>query len=1043
MKYTLSLAVLSSLVLAACSGSKDHSNEFAKYGFMEGIYSTRPQTETPVITIIKLKNPALLETATRENGVLKVDPDLVKAIQDEQTQTIAALQKISPDIKVLLRYRLVLNALTIYAPANVADKIEALPNVVNAEKSAAFARPRPLGEDAKTTAVGANTSVNFIGADAAYAENIHGEGMRVGIIDMGIDYTHKMLGGEGTEEAYKNNKPSEANAGFPNKKVVGGMDFVGTDYNVASPDFSKHIPVPDANPLDESGHGTHVAGTVAGIGDGINTYSGVAPAASLYALKVFGADGSTSDEAVIAALEYAADPDADLSFKTQLDVVNLSLGSGYGSAHSLYNQAITNLSGAGTVVVVSAGNSGDQPYIVGNPGAADETVCVASSVDNQNQNVLFPAISIKLSADDVLKAEIAEGPISKPLSDVTAAGGDIIYVGLADADFDQTMKDQIKGKVALIDRGKVNFTDKLKRAQDAGAVAVVVDNNVDGDPFQMGGDGHFDIPAVMISKDAGDKIKAKLATGVVSVDLKTGDQVEKLWLADTISDFSSRGPRSEDGLIKPEIAAPGSNIISALMGGGAKGVLMSGTSMAGPHIAGVMTLLKQKFKDLSSRELKSILMSHGKVISDAKKQVYSVARQGAGRVQIADSLASKIVTVPASLSFGITDIETQKTMSQKITVKNISQETLTLTPTWNGSPALQFSAASLTIAPGETKTVTVSVKVLASQMTSANQELDGYLTLANDKGAVAQLPALVVARQISQVSADSLTVSATSAADAAGSDAQIVLKNAGVNKGTAYIFNSLGSDDRKKDLKPDPSHNRGCDMQSAGYRIIEKDGGRVLQVAVKLYERLTTWNSCELNVQIDSDGDNKADQEIAGVPQSSLAGLTADTFASLLLDANQARGLRQQYEAALAAKTKDAKEDYTSAVIDMRPMTLFNNSTLAIVEVDISKLALSATGELAVKISTTHQADGAVEYDDYLAQEETEWKKISINPLAPAYSAMPESVEIAGQGTQTVYLQKGYGAEDLIVYSPQNRSVAPGVLLEDAQAQIVKPKFAQ
>jgi minor extracellular serine protease Vpr len=331
---------------------------------------------------------------------------------------------------------------------------------------------------------------------------------------------------------------------------------------------------------------------------------------------------------------------------------------------------------------------------------------------------------------------------------------------------------------------------------------------------------------------------------------------------------------------------------------------------------------------------------------------------------------------------------------------------------------------------------------LASQMASANQELDGFLSLSTDKETLAQMPALVVARQISEVSAKSLTVHATSAADAAGSDADVVLQNLSSNKGVAYLFNSLGVDGRKKDPKPDLAHNRNCDMQSAGYRIIEKDGGRVLQVAVKLYERMTTWNSCELNVQIDSNGDNLADQEIAGVPQDSLPGLIGDKFVSLLLNGDLARSLRKAYEAQLASNAKGAKEDYSSAVIDMRGMQVFDNSTLAIIEADISELATAATGELNIKISTTHQSDNAVEYDDYLGKQETEWKKISLNPQAASYGDLPEVVELAGQEGKTINLRKGYGSEELIIYAPQNRSVID-VLLEDSQSQIITPTYGE
>ncbi|MGZ3795587.1 MAG: S8 family serine peptidase [Pseudobdellovibrionaceae bacterium] len=1047
LTYTLSV-----LFLTNCTSSQNPGHELSKFGFMEGIYSTRPQSSGSLITTLKLKNPALLETAERTNGVLAVDKDLAQAILAEQTATIADLQKISPDIKILIRYRLVLNALTILAPPETLDKIKALPQVVMSEKSSNFARPQPLlspeeGEaEAPVVRVGANTSVRFIGVEAAYAQNIHGEGMKVGIIDTGIDYTHHMFLGEGTKDSYTNNNPALPNPAFPNKKVVGGIDLVGTDYDSASSNFAKHIPVPDLNPLDEAGHGTHVAGTVAGIGDDINTYSGVAPAASLYAIKVFGSKGSTSDEVVIAALEYAADPTADLSFKEQMDVVNLSLGSGYGNPHTLYNTAVKNLVRGGTVVVASAGNSGDKSYITGSPAVVDDAISVASSVDNMNQNIIFPTVQFIFN-NQVLNAESSEGTITKPLEEIPVLKGEVITVGLADADFAPALKDQIKGKVALVDRGHVPFSEKIQRAQDAGAIAVIMVNNTDGDPIAMGGDGQFNIPGVMITKAAGMEIKDHLAAGPVTVDFKSTAKVDKSWLIDTISDFSSRGPRSEDGMIKPEIAAPGTNIISAERGGGEKGVIMSGTSMAGPHIAGVMALLKQKYQDLNAQELKSILMGHGKVIADKNKITYPVSRQGAGRVQVADSVNAKLVTVPASLSFGITDIEKQKTLSKEILVKNISAETLTLKPEWKGSAALVFSAGNLTLAPGEEKTLTLNVKVLAAQMKNANDELDGFLSLtaesATEKGtreSLVQIPALVLARQISQINANSLLVHATSLADSAGSVAELTLQNKGLNKGTAYLFNLLGTDGRKKDSKPDLIHNRNCDMQSAGYRIIEKDGGRFLQVAVKLFERMTTWNTCEVNIQIDGNNDNQTDQEIAGVPQSSLPGLSGDNFVSLLLDGNKAREIRKQFEADLANKGEKTKEDYSNAVLDQKPMQVIDGSTLAIIEADISRLALADTGELNIKVSTTHQDAGAVEYDDYLGKEETEWQKISVNPQAQSFAQLPEAVELQGQESQTLNLQKGYGTGDLILYAPQNRSVVD-VLLEDSQSQVVPVNF--
>ena len=151
-------------------------------------------------------------------------------------------------------------------------------------------------------------------------------------------------------------------------------------------------------------------------------------------------------------------------------------------------------------------------------------------------------------------------------------------------------------------------------------------------------------------------------------------------------------------------------------------------------------------------------MGHAKVISDKDKKLYTVALQGAGRVQVAESLNAQVVSTPASLSFGITDIETQKTLARTITLKNIGTEAVTLKPEFSGSEALQFSSNSISLAPGESKSVVISVKVTPAKMKSANDELDGYLRFSQGEKLVLQIPALVVARQISQISAKSLVV---------------------------------------------------------------------------------------------------------------------------------------------------------------------------------------------------------------------------------------------------------------------------------------------
>ncbi|MCW2831209.1 MAG: hypothetical protein JWP31_1901, partial [Aeromicrobium sp.] len=213
-----------------------------------------------------------------------------------------------------------------------------------------------------------------------YAGNT-GKGVKVGIIDTGLDYTHADFGGVGTVEAYQAALATDTDPGWraalPAKakaKIIGGHDFVGDDYNAdPTSDTYQPIPTPDENPLDCNEHGTHVAGTAAGYGVGGNgkVFSGkykklnaskllkmdigpgMAPEAQLYPLRVFGCDGST--DVTIAALDWALDPNGDGSFKDHLDIVNLSLGSDYGNEDAADNKVVDALARHGVLSVIAMG----------------------------------------------------------------------------------------------------------------------------------------------------------------------------------------------------------------------------------------------------------------------------------------------------------------------------------------------------------------------------------------------------------------------------------------------------------------------------------------------------------------------------------------------------------------------------------------------------------------------------------------------------------------------------------------------------------------
>ncbi len=1052
------IALLPFLALAACTPSKKTTLE--KLGGEEaGIFSNRQIKQDEFIAVVKLDKdlPPLLATAQKVNGKTQVDAEQAKKIDELQLKVIADLKALSPDIRVLYRYRMILNGMAIVAPIALKDQLQSMLHISYVEKDGSFGRPTTFAPsaDAVKSALDLvnNSSVKFIGGDKAHAAGITGKGIKVGIIDTGIDYTHAMLGGAGTPEAYKAIDPDKPTPAFPNAKVVGGIDLAGTEYDSASGDYTKHLPIPDENPLDQAGHGTHVSGTVAGIGDGVETYSGVAPDAVLHAIKVFGAEGSTGDAVVIAGLEYAADPNRDGQLDDQLDVVNMSLGSSYGSPHVLYEEAIGNLSRGGTVVVASAGNSGNFDYIVGAPSIVKEAISVAASVDDMPQNWKFDSVKFEAGSDSYI-AEAIQGPITKPISEVGDLSGTLVYVGLAAEDFSADVAASVKGHVALIDRGQVNFSDKIKRAADAGAIGVVVANNQPGQPIAMGGVGQYDIPAIMVSQELGATLKEKVAAGTaVVIHFKSDVKIEKPELIDTLTGFSSKGPRSIDGLLKPEISAPGSNVISAKMGEGNKGVQMSGTSMAGPHITGVMALLKQAFPDLTSDELKSVLMGHAKSISDEKKAEYLLSRQGAGRVQIDASLTAKVVSDHASISLGEVNIETQILLRQTLSVKNISKDALTLKMDFTANTGLALeNPTDLTLAAGESKSVTLKFRLDASKAAADAPELDGFLKLSAGGVEIHRIPVLAVLKRISQVSSSDLKVHGGSENSSAGAVAEVTLTNAGVQDGVAMPFNLLGLDSRKKNPSQDPYMSKTCDLQAVGYRLVDKevDGQKIkmLQIGVKTYDPLTSWNMCEVSVLIDSNGDKVAEQELAAIQLGNVKGISSATteqmFASVLFDAAKMRDLRLQFETAATQPAgpdgKKAEENYLPAVIDMQPLDSLKHSTVTIVEADVTKLVRRDEGYLAIKVATIFNDPNSVEMDDFLGNQAEEWQTLSLQESTQSYMNLPESVTVKAGQTVTTEFDKGQGQGQLLLLYPDNRTVMSDTQ-DDSQMQILKPQF--
>ncbi len=1044
----ISLLLLMIMLTSSCVPSKFNRGQMRELLHLAPV-STLPQAQGPYVGLIQLHSPALLSDAKIIDGKTVISEEAKKNVLEEQETFINKLQALSPDIKIISRYKLVLNAISFVAPGELALQIAKMEDVNKLLESTNFERPKTFSIKEKISQLSKNlnidlnqhNSVSFIGADKLHKLGISGQNMRVGIIDTGTDYTHLMLGGNGKKTTYDSIDPSKSSEYFPNLKVVGGADFVGSDYSAGDANFENNIPKRDSNPLDEARHGSHVSGTVAGIGDGIKTYSGVAPEAKLYALKVFGKKGSTSDVAVIAALEYAADPSEQLDPSDRLDVVNLSLGGGYGKPKILYSEAIHNLTRGGTVVVASAGNAGDNPYIVGAPSTADEAISVAAGIDDMPQNIGVSAAEVKLGDEDIKLIQAMEGEISPPASE-SHVSGKMIYIGNGTGELSPEIQAQIKGKIALIDRGVISFVDKLKLAEKLGAIGAVIANNQDGDPFKMGGDGKVQIPGVMISKVFGDSIKNALANNlVVEFNFSPGKIITRNELIDTITDFSSRGPRSSDSLIKPEITGPGANIISAEMGSGTEGIQFSGTSMSGPHIAGVMTLLKQAFPTLTVADLKAKVLNTSKILMINNVHV-PVSLQGAGRVQVEQAYLSSVIATPATLSLGEVTLSSQKSVNKKITLRNISTKNITFSMKSIHSKNIQVADLK-TIQVKALSTIDINIRFNLTREAAdkANIEADGFIILESTDGLEKiNLPFLAVLNKITNIKASDFLTMTNSTDDKVGAAVSLTLTNTGKNSGDALIFNLLGTDDRQILTPPfNLSKGASCDLESAGIRVISKeiDGShhKVLQVGVKLYDELTLWQPCDISMQIDSNNDGIADLELAGIKSSYVSGITFDIFSSLLLNATEARAIRKTYEGSPTTE----QEDYSPALIDAREMKFYDHSNIAVIETDLSNIAFGKNGNIGIKVSVSNvETDESAR--DYLANHGRKWQTVNLSENNFAFYEMPEVVSIAANSTEQLVLRRGNGKARLLVLYPFN---APSVndLLKDQQSQILIEKF--
>ncbi len=717
MNYKFTKTLLTVAVSAALSGAafanapQIISGEPERSGqlqFDTSVKNKTVQQEFPHYFIVQLESAPLgtISAAMSESGEsgnkLNLSSDAAVKHNDvlaaERAAFANTLAAALPAAEINRHYDTVFNGVVVTAKDDVFEQLKSLEGV------AAVFREEMYYEQM-------DASLDLIKAKQVWEQlggNMNaGKGVKVAIIDGGIRPENPMFADAGFSAPAS--RPSTdycatVEPAFCNNKLIAAR--------FSTPTFAT-VPQEYMSPLGNGGHGTHVAGTAVGvpttikfngstavipkgadgkpITDGFTdvTVSGVAPGAYLMAYKalyqVFRADGSVtgsgSNVMLLEALDWAV--------KDGADVINNSWGGGAGGdpAGSVYRQAFKTAEDAGVVVVTAAGNDGPGAQTIGCPSCIESGISVASTTHGRffANSVTFGSEAPMLAVTGSVFGTTLTKDVTAPvINAAVAAPTNALACNAFPAD---TFKDSI----ALISRGTCAFSAKINNAQAAGAKGVIIIQNNDGQPTSMSNP-DVTIPSVMITKADAAKIATALvgSPGKAATISRFGSRLLSAQFTDNMSDFSSRGPDGDNNILKPDMGAPGSSILSATspdaFADKSTYQLMSGTSMASPHVAGAAAVMQQLFPKWTAVEIKTALTSTS--VNGLKKEDSISATTpfdlGAGRLDLSRAIKAAATFDKPSFAQNPCVI----TCSFTRTIRNMSDKEVT----WTG--ALSFTDAN-------------------------------------------------------------------------------------------------------------------------------------------------------------------------------------------------------------------------------------------------------------------------------------------------------------------------------------------------------------
>lgn len=853
-------------------------------------------SDRPVSVVMQLAAaPVAVQDADAQKHGQKLTADEKHAIRQQlqaQQDALGASLTLA-DARVVGQMQDAYNGIQVVVPQKNLAQLASLPGVTAIHAVQTFTPSNANG-------------VAFVGAPQAWQSfGLTGTGVKIAIIDTGIDYTHADFGGPGTVAAWNAAKATSTAPADPTlfgpaaPKVKGGYDFAGDAYNAR---ITGSVPAPDPNPLDCNGHGTHTAGTAAGfgvLGDGTTfhgTYDastisshtwkvgpGVAPNADVYAYRVFGCAGSSN---IVALAINRAVADG-------VNIISMSLGSPLGGTEDPTSVAAQNAFNVGITVVASAGNEGSSGYMVGSPSTSNGVLSVAAM---DGSTLTYPGATLTLTTAggasggsvttiDANGASIPSGPFGVK---VLRNSDGSVSLGCSEAEYAGTA-----GKVVVTMRGNCARVARAVFGDKAGAAAVVMINNATGYPPFEGeitsnpdtGEQHV-VTIPFLGAQPADRAALVAADGG-SVTLSPATLPNTGYKA--VAGFSSGGPRNPDSAPKPDVIAPGVSVASARMGSGTGAGVQSGTSMACPMTAGIAALVKEAHPTWTGVQIKAAIMN----TADSSLNVgYNPRRAGTGVVQAQKAVNSSVLATTTdsldAIKFGYVAGSGNYAAQVPFTLTNRGTSTanyaLSASPAGSLGAAISVSPTTVTVAAGATATVQVSLSMSAAAFAALPSDstfVVGAGGVVTVRGAIVatpasghsadqqtlRLPYMLVPRGLSNVAAGtpgawSNVPPAPLATPGYTIASTLQLANTGIHPGTADLY-TWGIRDVRETGQP-------MDVRDVGVQVLPGEafggaaGDRSLVFLINTWGQSANQSVNEYDIPIDTNGDGAPDFFVVG-----------------------------------------------------------------------------------------------------------------------------------------------------------------------------------